>query len=168
MAGYFNAITNLEEKRGGIARLGPSSSMLRENISYVNLIDVKPRSRIFNWNNRTSGTKDILERLDRFLVSCFWLDTRWFTRSEILDWRGSDHWPIKLSVSPFKTSKKPSFKFQLMWLRDPSLYDLMITWWYEGRPPHGTSMYTFEKRLQHVKFRINSGMNSALGTFKNI
>ena len=108
--------------------MGPSSSMLRDNIGFVNLIDVKPGSRIFTWNNRRSGTQAILERLDRFLVSCFWLDIRWSTRSEILNWRGSDHWPIKLSVTPFKTSKNPSFKFQLMWLRDPSLQDLMIAW----------------------------------------
>ena len=47
VAGDFNAITNLEEKRGGIARLGPSSSMLRDNIGSLNLIDVKPGSGIF-------------------------------------------------------------------------------------------------------------------------
>ena len=80
MARDFNAITNLEEKRGGIARLGPSSSMLRDNIGFLNLIDVKPGSGIFTWNNR-SGTEAILERLDRFLVSCLWLDIRWSTRS---------------------------------------------------------------------------------------
>ena len=47
MVGDFNAIINLEEKRGGIARLGPSSSMLRDNIGSLNLIDVKPGSGIF-------------------------------------------------------------------------------------------------------------------------
>ena len=91
VAGDFNVITNLEGKRGEIARLGPSSSMLRDNIGSLNLIDVKPRSGIFTWNNRRSGTEAISERLDRFRVSCFWLDIRWSTRSEILDWRGSDH-----------------------------------------------------------------------------
>ena len=80
VAGDFNANNNLEEKRGRIARLGPSSSMLRDNIGFLNLIDVKPRSGIFTWNNR-SGTEAISERLDRFLVSCFWLDIRWSTRS---------------------------------------------------------------------------------------
>ena len=94
MARDFNAITNLEEKRGKIARLGPSSSMPRDNTGSLNLIDVKPGSGIFTWNNRRSGTEAISERLDQFLVSCFWLDTRWFTRSEILDWRGSDHWQL--------------------------------------------------------------------------
>ena len=77
----FNAITNLEEKRGGIARLGPSSTMLKDNIGFLNLIDVKPGSRIFTWNNRRSGKQAISERLDWFLVSYFWLETRWFTTS---------------------------------------------------------------------------------------
>ncbi len=47
LAGDFNVVTNLEEKRGGISRLGPSSSMLRDNIGSLNLIDVKPGSGIF-------------------------------------------------------------------------------------------------------------------------
>ena len=65
--------------------------MLKVNIGSPNLIYVKRGSGIFTWNNRRSGKEAILERLDRFLVSCFWLDIRWSTRSEILDWRGSDH-----------------------------------------------------------------------------
>ena len=32
VAGDFNVVTSLEEKRGGISQLGPSSSMLRDNI----------------------------------------------------------------------------------------------------------------------------------------
>ena len=55
MAEDFNVVINLEEKRGGISQLGPSSSMLRDNIGSLNLIDVKPGSSIFIWNNRRSG-----------------------------------------------------------------------------------------------------------------
>lgn len=80
IARFFNVVTNLEEKRGRISRLGPSSSMLRDNIGYLNLIDVKFGSIIFTWNNIRSGTKVISERLDKFLVSFFWLDIRWSTR----------------------------------------------------------------------------------------
>ena len=43
----FNAVTNLEEEMGEISQLGPSSSMLRDNIGSLNLINVKPRSGIF-------------------------------------------------------------------------------------------------------------------------
>ena len=59
VVGDFNSITNLEEKRGGIPQLGPSSSMLRVNIGSLNLIDVKPGSGIFTWNNRRSGIEAI-------------------------------------------------------------------------------------------------------------
>jgi hypothetical protein len=53
-----------------------------------------------------------------------------------------------------------------MWLRDPSLHDLMITWWHEGRPPHGTSMFTSEKRLQHVKFRLKKWSKQCFGNLQ--
>ena len=154
MAGDFNAITSLEEKQGGLARLDPSSNLLRSMIGSLNLIDVKTSNGIFTWNNRRCGGEAISERLDRFLVSCYWMNNRWVTNSEILDWRGSDHWPIKLSITSYSVTKQPSFKFQLMWLRDFSLPDLMVDWWYEGKPSYGTTMYTFSKRLQHVKFRL--------------
>jgi hypothetical protein len=38
--------------------------MLRDNIGSLNLIDVKPASEIFTWNNRRSGTEAISERID--------------------------------------------------------------------------------------------------------
>ena len=140
-----------------------SSDLLRDMIGSLNLIDVKPTNGVFTWNNRRSGGEAISERLDRFLVSCYWLDNRWITNSEILDWRSSDHWPIKLSITSYRTFKNPSFKFQLMWLRDLSLPELMVNWWYEGMPAHGTAMYTFSKRLQHVKFRLKRWNKQCFG-----
>ena len=53
-----------------------------------------------------------------------------------------------------------------MWLRDPTLHDLMIAWWYEGRHPHGTPMYTFKKRLQHVKFRLKQWNKECFGNLQ--
>lgn len=42
IAGDFNAITELAEKLGGIARLEPSTLLFQENISALNLVDIKP------------------------------------------------------------------------------------------------------------------------------
>ena len=147
MAGDFNVVTSLEEKRGGLAKLNPSSNLLRDMISSLFLIDVKPNNGVFTWNNRRCGGEAFSERLDRFLVSFYWMDKRWSTSSEILDWTGSDHWLVKLVITPYRVTKNPSFKFHLMWLRDLSLPDLLVDWWYEGMPDHGTAMYTFSKRL---------------------
>ncbi|XP_057862719.1 uncharacterized protein LOC131071037 [Cryptomeria japonica] len=166
MAGDFNAVTCLDEKRGGLARLDPSANLFRNMISSLNLIDVKPTNGVFTWNNRRCGGEAISERLDRFLVSCYWMNSRLITSSEILDWRGSDHWPIKLSVTVYGITKNPSFKFQLMWLRDQSLHDLMLDWWQEGRPTHGTAMFIFTKRLQHVKFRLKRWNKQCFGNLQ--
>ncbi|XP_059077196.1 uncharacterized protein LOC131876295 [Cryptomeria japonica] len=135
MAGDFNAVTCLDEKRGGLARLDPSANLLRNMIGSLNLIDVKPTNGVFTWNNRRCGGEAISERLDRFLVSCYWLNSRLITSSEILDWRGFDHWPIKLSVT-------------------------------EGRPTHGTAMFIFTKRLQHVKFRLKRWNKQCFGNLQ--
>ncbi|XP_057868067.2 uncharacterized protein LOC131075253 [Cryptomeria japonica] len=154
LAGDFNVVLSLEEKRGGLPRLGPASDMFRTNVDSLALMDVKPSNGIFTWNNRRSGPEAITQRLDRFLVSCSWVRGSLVICSEILDWRGSDHWPIKFSTSAFPNPKNPPFKFQLMWLRDPSLGDLVAQWWRDGAPAYGTSMYSLIQDL---------GFSEALG-----
>ena len=76
---------DLTEKRGGNARLEPSSTFLRYNISALNLVDIKPSNGHFTKNNRRVGDKGIVERLDRFMVSYFWEGGLWSSSLEILD-----------------------------------------------------------------------------------
>ena len=51
MVGDFNVVTSLDEKWGGLARLDPSSNLIRDMIGSLNLIDVKPNNGVFTWNN---------------------------------------------------------------------------------------------------------------------
>lgn len=111
LASDFNAIVELSEKRSGLARLEPSSLLLRDSIFDLNVFDVHPNNGHFTWSNRRIGANCVAERLDRFLVSYFWIGDLWFTSSKILDWRGFDHWPIKLSISSARMPRSPSFKF---------------------------------------------------------
>ncbi|XP_057836070.2 uncharacterized protein LOC131046358 [Cryptomeria japonica] len=166
LAGDFNAVLSLEEKRGGLPRLGPAADMFRTNVDSLALMDVKPSNGIFTWNNRQSGPEAIAQRLDRFLVSCSWVRGSLVICSEILDWRGSDHWPIKFSTSAFPNPKNPPFKFQLMWLRDPSLGDLVAQWWRDDAPTFGTSMYSLVKKLQYVKFHLKRWNRLSFGNFR--
>lgn len=64
MAGNFNAIVELSEKRGGIPRLDPSALLFRDSISELNLINVFPSNGRFTWNNRRIGESCVAERLD--------------------------------------------------------------------------------------------------------
>lgn len=52
LAGDFNAMLCLEEKRGGLPRLGPASELFRSTMDSLALVDVKPSNGIFTWNNR--------------------------------------------------------------------------------------------------------------------
>ena len=48
LAGDFNLVLSLEEKQGGLARLGPSSSaLLWHHISLLHLSDVKPSNGLY-------------------------------------------------------------------------------------------------------------------------
>lgn len=51
LGAYFNYVLSLEEKRGGLAQLGPSFDLFRENVDSLNLVDIKPSNGIFTWNN---------------------------------------------------------------------------------------------------------------------
>lgn len=163
LAGDFNAVLSLEEKRGGNPKLDPSAGLLRSNIESLRVVDITPSNGLYTWNNRRCGAEAIAERLDRFLVSCFWIADSWITSSEILDWRGSDHWPILLTASKFQRTKNPSFRFQLMWLREASLQDYIIAWWREGKPAYGTAMFSFVKQLQYVKFKLKRWNRECFG-----
>ena len=86
MGGDFNSVLSLEEKRGGLAHLGPSSELLRHNIDLLHLSNVKTLNGIFTWNNRRVGNDAISKCLDKFLVSFFWQSGSLSLSSKILDW----------------------------------------------------------------------------------
>lgn len=109
--GDFNAISKLTEKRGGIARLEPSALLLCDNIDALNLVDIKPSNGKYTWNNHKVGEYYVAERLDHFLVSCYWVGGMWSSCSKILDLRGFNHWPIKLAIESTHVPRAPSFRF---------------------------------------------------------
>lgn len=50
-----------------------------------------------------------------------------------------------------------------MWLQDPSLHDYVVEWWHLGRPALGTSMYSFSKQLQYVKYHLKRWNKQCFG-----
>ena len=73
MAGDFNVVTSLDEKRGGMDQ---SSNLLRDMIGSLKLVDMEPINGVYTWTNQRCGDEDISERLDRFLVSCYWMNNK--------------------------------------------------------------------------------------------
>lgn len=50
-----------------------------------------------------------------------------------------------------------------MWLCYPSLMDYAVEWWRNGRPAYGTTMYTFSKLLQYVKYKLKRWNSQCFG-----
>jgi len=94
IAGNFNMITNLAEKRGGIQKLDKDSKDFFTTIENLNLIDIPTNNGTFTWNNRRGGDQKFASQLDRFLLSEATYLTSLETEARILPQAGSDHWPI--------------------------------------------------------------------------
>jgi len=68
IAGDFNMITNLSEKKGGIRKLDKDSKAFISTMENLNLVDILTSNGLFTWNNRRGGYHQIASRLDHFLL----------------------------------------------------------------------------------------------------
>lgn len=50
-----------------------------------------------------------------------------------------------------------------MWLRDPSLHELMKTWWNEVRGGHQTCMFLLRQKLAHIKNKLKDWNRERFG-----
>ena len=65
-------------------------------ISNRELMDIKPSRGRFMWSKKILGPRNIISRLDRFLISNNMLKQHISLSSGILPWAGPDHKPITL------------------------------------------------------------------------
>lgn len=119
VAGDFNMIRDLGEKRGGIRKEDHNMEDFNDFISEQRMVDIPTINGIHTWNNRRGGQNQIASRLDRFLFSEQILNRDVFVEEKILPSLGSDHWPIQLEVDIKKIKGRKPFKFESFWLRDP-------------------------------------------------
>lgn len=92
------------------------------------LINVPISRSLFSWSNFQEQPS--LSKLDKFLVSADWDDYYSPVSVHALLRVGSDHTPILLKRGEVLTRSGPTpFKFQNMWLLQPSFIDLVKGWW---------------------------------------
>jgi exonuclease III len=68
LAGDFNIITSLAEKKGGTRRLDRDAEEFSTFIDTTEMVDIRTNNKHFTWNNKRINQHQVATRLDRFLV----------------------------------------------------------------------------------------------------
>jgi exonuclease III len=151
VGGDFNIIRSLEEKKGGSRRLDRDSSDFNSLIDDLHLIDLEANNGIHTWTNRRTGIHQIACKLDRFLISDSLMMEGTTMEATILNFSGSDHWPIQLWLDVPATPGKKPFRFEQFWLDHPDFQANIQDWWREAEVPRGSKMYRFQQKLKNLK-----------------
>jgi exonuclease III len=69
LAGDFNIIMTLAEKKGGTGRLDRYVEDFSYFIDTVEMVDIRTNNGQFTWNNKQINQHQVVTRLDKFLVS---------------------------------------------------------------------------------------------------
>eukprot|EP00253_Pinus_taeda_P031705 PITA_31705 len=64
LAGDLNLVLHANEKRGGTFTADPFRNRLEHIMQGQELVDIKPKNRLYTWSNRRLGAGNIMERLD--------------------------------------------------------------------------------------------------------
>ncbi|XP_059067417.1 uncharacterized protein LOC131858252 [Cryptomeria japonica] len=161
----FNALPNLDEKKGGLRMSNKVMEDFRNFVAQNHLIDVVPKNGLFTWTNRRANFQHISERLDRHLIGELWMESSFQVEASILPISLSDHFPVELKLSEAPSQGSNNFKFLSMWRRDGEFISHLEQWWKESNIFRGTPSYSFVKRLKFLKEKIKVWNKD---TFQNI
>jgi len=163
LAGDFNMIKSLTEKKGGTRTRGRDSIAFQNFINNMVLVDVEIINGTFTWNNKRGGTSQFASKLDRFIISEDLLLTGLDMSALILPFGGSDHWPTQLEATFMATPRNRPFRFENVWLSHPNFTSNIDKWWMEDFPIQGTKMFMLQQRFKHIKSKLKDWNKKEFG-----
>jgi hypothetical protein len=155
VAGDFNDISNIEEKKGGVVASMRKCNTFRERINMRSLIDIGAMGPKFTWRGPVyHGGQRIFERLDRALCNSQWRliypdgCVKVLTR---LDY--SDHHPLLISPkeAPHLVAPK-QFKFESAWMIDSNYSDMLRQSW-NNEEAIVTNLANVERNIKVWRFQ---------------
>ena len=105
-----------------------------EEINWCGLCDIWFVGSSFTWIYETKDGRQIRERLDRSLASANWVNLFPMAKLHHLTSSVSNHSPLLLHLDKKVNRKymKKLFKFESMWLKEPSCEEVVLDAWNEG------------------------------------
>lgn len=130
LMGDFNVVRWIEDRLNA-TRADRSTKKFNRFIAVNGLTDPPMANGRFSWSRM--GERSAASRIDRFLLSNQWVETFKEYKLERLHRPTSDHFSIALNMGAFKWGPMP-FRFENMWLEDPSFKSNVEQWWKEQSP----------------------------------
>lgn len=100
VGGDFNKILYDHEKRGGIPKTFNQMNYFRTSLAQHSLTNLHSSGSCFTWEYKRRHPFNILECLDRFVVTPTWRNTFPNFSSKNLEFYGSDHRPVLINTAP--------------------------------------------------------------------
>ncbi|XP_059070804.1 uncharacterized protein LOC131860410 [Cryptomeria japonica] len=165
IGGDFNVTLNCSKKMGSSIVKNRIQQDFQEFVDSSYLREIVANNDKYTWTNRRQGFTCIAEKLDRFFPFSDWSMVPGLVESSILRFSGSDHFPIQLVFASDPYSGGSPFRFEKIWIRDPSLLDSLTQWWQECRIGNHSKMFIFPKNLSYIKAKLKEWIRVH---FKNI
>ena len=154
LAGDLNLILSQEEKQGGSLVRDPIREIVDEIILEWDLMDIKPSSGKYTWNNKRIGPGHIAARLDQFLVQDSFLLLGLNLSSKILPFGVSNHKPILLEMVNNKNWGPIPFRFNPLWANQTEFLRIVVKSW--SLLVTGSPFYVWEEKLRRLKKNLKS------------
>jgi hypothetical protein len=153
LAGDFNDIASINEKKGGIPASSRKCAKFVDRINRCQLMDLGATGSKFTWRGPLYAGAWIFERLYRALSNDSWRIS--FPEAIVkvlprLDF--SDHHPILISLfRHFHVGGARAFRFESAWQLDKSYNDMLAACWDKNRHVHD-NLQALQHNIKEWKF----------------
>jgi len=158
IAGNLNLVLHSNEKRGGHYTPDPFRNRLEIVMQEHDLVDIRPKNRRYTWSNRRIGVGNIMERLDRFMISTAYLSTFSTGHSSILSLSASDHYPITLTLQRHCQLGPILFRYNVIWNWIPAAKEVVWQAWMQH--VEGSPTYIWETKIKRVRQALKNWAKS--------
>lgn len=161
IAGDFNCIVDLSEKKGGRPHIMSKSLPFLQCIMDCELLDPGYSGSTFTWCNGWCPERRVWKRLDRVLVNHEWMNLFDSTSVNHLISTGSDHSPLFVIAKSTQREPIKYFKFLDFWTDEPNFKEVVEQAW--NMDVQGSPMWRFHLKLKNTCKKLSEWSRNSVG-----
>eukprot|EP00253_Pinus_taeda_P025238 PITA_25238 len=151
IGGDFTFSLGYGESWGSMAQVDSITGYMTDLLDRHNLIDVPMNKPLLTWRNRRVGEAALARRLDRFIMKESLIQQLHHYKQWVGAGGISDHSPIYLEIAGPTQKPKAPYKFNHVWLQDPSYIRMVSDYWAANPIDRSDSLAKAEKKSHLVE-----------------